>query len=433
MYDLQSLLYPPSPQPAEAPVPEAAQPVVDSVAAPMAGPATAPTAQPTQQPIPTIDATSSPEQQAGFMERMRTDPNLRQSILMTGLTMMQPQHGESTMGLIGRSIMAGNATKQFLDQNVVDADIKAKEAESVQGYRGAQTKEITQNTEQKREQFPLTYAKLEQEVSKLRTEGKIKEAEAKIKAFESDEPRMLAKHESELAKSRGQTNSWNAAANDANSRAADRQQEHELRQIILTSKDPDQVKRAKEALDLMKGGGRGATSAMVQNRADLLAYYEDMYPNETVAQRKERVLKHEKQKAQDDRGTKFSKWLADNPRLQALAKTDAGFAQVRAQYQRLFGEDPTPHLDATGKQIIEAPAAAPSAAPAAGAAPVTPQGRPTATVTGVTPGAGNAPRKFDGLPSTKPLPPGIMVIPGVKSERGYPLGKNAKGEIVELD
>lgn len=302
MNDLAGLLYgspsappaqayavPPSPQPAAMPLPEAAAPVAQSVAAPVVQ-APAPEAQ----PLTPIDAQSTPEEKQGFFDRMRTDPNLRQSILMTGLTMMQPRGGEDTMGLVGRSIMAGNMTKNFLDQNAVEDTRRAEELATQQDFRKTQTAAAKQTMEQKAAEFPQTMRKLQIDIDNAATDGEKKKAEAAMKVFESDPKRMAEKFDldreatrANITQSRAAAGASSASARANNALTDERTLGTSVKRELL---DPKTTPERKAQIRAMYTADDAATNQQADKEARTKALIKEANPDWTDQQVSARAL-----------------------------------------------------------------------------------------------------------------------------------------------
>lgn len=212
-----------TPQPAGIPPTPAEQPVVQSVAAPNAFPAAPvppatvypvpPPAQVDQQPLAPLTTDATPQEKMGFFEKLRSDPNLTQSIMMMGLNMMQgPRENENFLGLAGRSGMLATQAKGFLDQSSVDQARQAAESASKLKAQETQTAAAQQQIDQRAQEFPETMRKLTIDIDNARTDGERKKAEAAMKTFESDPKRMAEKFDLDRAATRANINQSNAAA-----------------------------------------------------------------------------------------------------------------------------------------------------------------------------------------------------------------------------
>lgn len=296
MFDLQSILYP---QPAGAPLPTAAEPVAQSVTAPMVGeqplPAQgAPSAPPAAPPITPLTETSTPQEKMGFFDKLRTDPNLAQSILMTGLTMMQPQQGESTLGLVGRSIMAGNTAKQFLDQNAVEDTRRAEEHAVQQDFRKTQTAAAKQTMEQKAQEFPQTMRKLQIDIDNAATDGEKKRAEAAMKTFEADPKRMAEKFDldreatrANITQSRAAAGASSASARASNALTDERVLGTSVKRELL---DPKTTPERKAQIRAMYTADDSATNQQVDKEARTKALIKEANPDWTDQQVSARAL-----------------------------------------------------------------------------------------------------------------------------------------------
>jgi hypothetical protein len=251
-----------TPQPAGVPVAPAVQPVVQSVAAPQVDqysleqspPATAaPVAEPTVTPVPPpaqvqevplapLKTDATPQEKLGFFEKLRTDPNLAQSVMMMGLNMMQgPRDGENFLGLAGRSGMLATQAKQFLDQSSVDQQRQAAESQSLIKSRDTQTASTQQQIDQRAQEFPQTLRKLQLDIDNATTDGQRKRAEAKMKEFESDPARMAENLRLDQNVRKGQAASAFASANSANATAAEKKEATKMRQWAQSGTEEQQA------------------------------------------------------------------------------------------------------------------------------------------------------------------------------------------------
>ena len=225
-------------------------------------------------PVAPLTENSTPQEKLGFFEKLRSDPNMMQSVLMTGLTMMQPRYDENFLGAAGRGIMAGNMTKNFLDQNVVADAQKAAESQSLVKSRDTQTARAQQQIDQSTTEFPQTMRKLTLDIDNAATDGERKRAEAAMKQFESDPKRMAEKFNLDRDVSRANINQSNAAAgaSGASARASNaltdsRVTDNKLRTEMLDPKTTEARKaqiREMYQVDDKSGGAAKQKSAEIE-------------------------------------------------------------------------------------------------------------------------------------------------------------------------
>jgi len=306
-----------TPQPAGVPVAPAVQPVVQSVAAPQVQqlvpgqpplpdqnpPATAaPVAEPTvtpvsppaqvqEVPLAPLKTDATPQEKLGFFERLRTDPNLAQSVMMMGLNMMQgPRDGENFLGLAGRSGMLATQAKQFLDQSSVDQQRQAAESQSLIKSRDTQTAATQQQIDQRAQEFPQTLRKLQLDIDNATTDGERKRAEAAMKVFEADPKRMAEKFDLDRAATRANINQSNAAAgaSSASARASNALTEERTfgnkgRAAALDpNTTPEELERYRRGFQLDDKSGQLAVSK--QKSAEIEALIKRVNPDWTDQQ-----------------------------------------------------------------------------------------------------------------------------------------------------
>ena len=255
-----------------APVPEA---IAGAVPAAAVEQQALPSALPAA-PVAPLTENSTPQEKLGFFEKLRSDPNMMQSVLMTGLTMMQPRYDENFLGAAGRGIMAGNMTKNFLDQNVVTDAQKAAESQSLLKSRDTQTARTQQSIDQSAAEFPQTMRKLTLDIDNAATDGEKKRAEAAMKQFEADPKRMAEKFDLDRAVSRANINQSNAsagassaAARASNQTTTDKQEASKMRRWATSGTD-EQKAQARQYFvvdDAAVNAGRdknAATEALIR-------------------------------------------------------------------------------------------------------------------------------------------------------------------------
>lgn len=291
MPDLNEILYgtpaPPVPPPVQPAMAYSVQPppvipaaTMPPIPAAQAYPVAAPV-PPQEQAIPPLPQGTQPAPGGGaaqggapggggemsWMDKIRTNPNLMQAALMTGLTLMQGnREGENLAGLAGRSLMVGTTAKGYLDENQRAAELQAreesrKEAESTSRIemQGAQTAQAKQETAQKAAMFPETQRKLKVEIDNLVAKGELDKANLLKAQFENDPAHLaevwnLDKKVKQAQIGASQAAAGASAASAEASRALTRERGLENDALTILA-DPNATPEARErsALVLQKG------------------------------------------------------------------------------------------------------------------------------------------------------------------------------------
>ena len=185
--------------------------------------------QPAQGGVPAVPAgvMAAPAVQAplqtpepSFMEKLRSDPAMMQSMLMMGARLMQTSgYSQDPMKDIGDAVMIGNATHNMMKENEyanarADEEMRRRNAltDAQIGQSVANTERITQETAQAAETFPETKKKLALEMKKLVTEGRWAEALALKEEFNSNPKRMAEAWDLDMAKDRASIAASGASA-----------------------------------------------------------------------------------------------------------------------------------------------------------------------------------------------------------------------------
>lgn len=234
MADIASLLYPQ--QQGTLGAPTAAAPVV-AQGAPQPAPAAAPVTLP--------QTGDSPEATQGFMDRLRSDPALAQSVLMTGLSLMSgPRGDENDYSYASRALMTGNAAKGFAESNMAEQERKDAESASLLESRDAQTAQTKQKTNQDEQLFPETRRKLTLDVQNAETEGAKRKAELLLKEFEADPVRMQTKFDLANKATNANINQSNAAASASSASAGKTAEDTKMRKWAVSGTE-DEKKQAR--------------------------------------------------------------------------------------------------------------------------------------------------------------------------------------------
>lgn len=185
--------------------------------------------QPAQGGAPTVPAggMAAPAVQApiqtpepSFMEKLRSDPAMMQSMLMMGARLMQTSgYSQDPMKDIGDAVMIGSATHNMMKENELanaraDEEMRRRNAltDAQIGQTLANTESTQLETSQKRQSFPETQKKAALEIKRLEAEGKRTEAMAIREAFRSDPKRLAEEWNLDMAKDQASVNASNASA-----------------------------------------------------------------------------------------------------------------------------------------------------------------------------------------------------------------------------
>lgn len=163
-------------------------------------------------------AAPSQSQEPGFLDKLRSDPNMMKSMLMAGARLMQGvRPGENPMAAFGDAVMIGNATHEMLKENQRKAVLEEQEAQRRNaladaqiGQANANTDNLRQTTSQNAAKFPAEQQKLAEDVRRLRLAGDFEGARARIEAFKAEHQGEIFK--SEQAVRQANINQSNAAA-----------------------------------------------------------------------------------------------------------------------------------------------------------------------------------------------------------------------------
>ena len=185
--------------------------------------------QPAQGGVPAVPAgvMAAPAVQApiqtpepSFMEKLRSDPAMMQSLLMMGARLMQTSgYSQDPMKDIGDAVMIGSATHNMMKENEL-ANARADEemrrrnalADAQIGQLQANTESTQLETSQKKQSFPETQKKAALEIKKLTAEGKRAEAMALKEEYNSNPARLAEAWNLDVAKDKAQINASNASA-----------------------------------------------------------------------------------------------------------------------------------------------------------------------------------------------------------------------------
>lgn len=155
-----------------------------------------------------------------FMEKLRSDPAMMQSMLMMGARLMQTSgYSQDPMKDIGDAVMIGSATHNMMKENEyanarADEEMRRRNAlaDAQIGQAQASTESMRQETAQKAEMFPETRKKVVQEIQNLIRIGKKEDALALQAAYKADPKRMAEAWDLDMAKERASIGASNASA-----------------------------------------------------------------------------------------------------------------------------------------------------------------------------------------------------------------------------
>lgn len=215
-----------------------------------------------------------------LIEKINTDPNLRNAMLTVGTHLLQPPNpGQSPAGQVGQAIGAGFGTfkagefSQFQqEQQAAEAARKERESAAGIGKTKANTAAITQATNLARQLEGSQIARAELELEGLRTRLKTAGSEAEVKAVEAELAKRrgdiektipdtslrasrlaeLDKVSADVAEARSRSKNLEAAAGHFRARTAAEQQ-----QVDVINKLSD-----KEKLEFFSKSGKFASTAL---------------------------------------------------------------------------------------------------------------------------------------------------------------------------
>lgn len=319
-------------------------------------------AQVVQRALTEEGASGGSESGLGFFDKLRTDPKLSQAMMMAGIRMMQGgKPGQNTMGILGDAMMAGAAAHNMLSHNerqqgIEEQKLAMQQAEST--ARVESTQANTDNTKQRTafaaELQPMEVTKARELLAKLKTENRSAELRVLADAIRNDPVEVRRIMQEESAARRASAASGFASAANSGASAAGKKQEVEWAKTIADPKaTAEQVAAAQRGLD----AGRirtGVSSAAVQNRADLLAYYRAIYPDMPEADLRKKVLEQEQTaKAKPDTQA-FSDFVS---KTGIDITTPEGYQQAVELYQQMgadFGAKKQGAAKPAGKVASEA-------------------------------------------------------------------------------
>lgn len=253
-------------------------------------------AMPQAQMQPQLQAEVPPEAlpapqpgQPGFLDKIRSDPALLQSMLMMGARLMQgPRAGQDDVGSIGDALIVGSVTHNMLKENERTNAIQAEEqlrknklADQQIAQSAATTAAQKLETEHKGKLFGSVQEKIAQEVKNLRSSGRKAEADALLaeaKANNYSEEWALQKKGIQAGINRD-----NAAAGASTALTNERKFSLDQERVLA---DPKSTSEAVEAAarTLQKGRtDRSSQNAMVDSQKKLVREANPDWTDQQVA------------------------------------------------------------------------------------------------------------------------------------------------------
>lgn len=240
------------------------------------GQATAPQAQPMVQ---------SPE--PGFMDKLRTDPKMLQSMLMMGTRLMAgPKPGQDPVGALGEAVMVGSATHNMLTENERANSLAQQEQDRRNQLADAQIGQVRTNTQrtqqeitQKGETFPEMKKKLALEVKQLTAAGRRDEALAKIQEFKANEGRLQQEFDLGVQKDQANISQSNASAGAAGASAEASRANSRLSNIKADA--AGELYQEGQFNTVLHGAGKTGAGAAKDQLAGLKVTLKAAYPDST--------------------------------------------------------------------------------------------------------------------------------------------------------
>lgn len=188
----------------------------------------------------------------GFFDKLRTDPNLSQAMMMVGLRMMQGQKpGQDAAGMLGDAMMAGAVAHNMLSYNAQeaqrkDAELGMRKDESAAriAASNASTAASTQAAEFKAQLQPDEIKKAKLAVAHLKTLGEAEQAKALGDAIRNDPELVRRQLDDASRQSRAAASASGATAGAASANAESTRQETKLRGVLADPKATAEEKAA---------------------------------------------------------------------------------------------------------------------------------------------------------------------------------------------
>ena len=257
---------------------------------------------------PPQELPAPPPGQPSFIDKLRSDPAMLQSMLMVGARLMQgPRPGQDALGAIGDAVIVGSATHNMLKGNeqqaqldAIEQDRKNRLAEAQIGQTNANTASTVQETSQKAAAFPETQKKVQEEIINLRRRNDLEGIKIIGERYKNEPARLAEEWGLDKKKTQASINASNASANSSNAtadwtrtRKADDVFETDQKQILAdaTGKYTAEQKAAAR-LALNKGNvDKTGKSAATDKMAEMEAYLQAGNPEMSAPEVKKLVAK----------------------------------------------------------------------------------------------------------------------------------------------